>query len=143
MAELNRHANQRVTVSIVSPSSADSRDDGYVCLEVRDAASSEALVVVEIPAGRWWRLCQGGQQEWPALVSSHLDRVGLHLETATVEVPKPLDGDTRKDQHRDVWKAVQEQRPDWEDFQDFSVRRSNRGWYAVVRRWVRKAGADG
>lgn len=124
-----------VAVNITSPSSTDSRDDGYVRLRVEDKASGECLADVEIPAGRWWRLCQGGQQTWPALMSPHLDRVGKELETTRVPVPAPVEGETRRDQEREVWRALAELKPDWLDFQDFDIRRTNRGYEAVVRRW--------
>lgn len=135
---LNQQANQRVSVGITSPSSMDSRDDGYVNLRIEDSASGECLVDVEIPAGRWWRLCQGGHQEWPAVVSPHLERVGMELECVTIPIPAPLPDDTPKETRRDVWKAVQEQKPDWLDFQEFSTRRTRDGHEATLRRWKKK-----
>lgn len=128
-------STQRVTVGISSPSSTDSRDDGYVELEVRDETSGELLVRTQIPAGRWWRLCQGSVQHHDAMVSPHLDRVGKKLETTTVRFGREWTRDQQPEE-RDIYRAVSEQKPGWEDYQSASVRYDRDGWMAVVRRWV-------
>lgn len=136
--------NQTVTVSITNPTSMDSRDDGDVNLRIEDAASGECLVDVTIPAGRWWRLCQGSRQTWPAFVGTHPERIGKTLQTRVVTLPPELPGDTGRDRHRDVYKAASEQAPDFLDYQEHSIRLTNRGREAVLRRWVdtKKAGTD-
>lgn len=128
--------NASVRISLSSPSSTDSRDDGYVSLRVEDDASGEVLVDVEIPAGRWWRLCQGTIQHHDAFVSPHLDRVGKKLETKVVDLGRDWSRD-QEPEARDVYRAVTEQLPEeWHDYESHSVRNTNHGWEAVVRRWI-------
>lgn len=125
-----------IRISISSPSSNDSRDDGYVNLRIEDAASGVCLTDVNIPAGRWWRLCQGSSQRHDALVSSHLDRVGKRMETNAVSLGK-------------VWDATDERAAELAEAHELraqydtaEVRRTNAGWEAVFRRWVAVEGAD-
>lgn len=129
--------NAHVVISISSPSSTDSRDDGRVNLRVQDEPSGTVLVDVEIPAGRWWRLCQSTTQHHPAFVSPNLDRVGKVLETNRVRWDR--DDFSRDDPPtaRDVYRAVTEQLPeDWHDYADHSAWLDRDGWVAAIRRWV-------
>lgn len=126
MSGLNEHANQTVRVSISSPSSTDSRDDGYVHLYVEDEASGEILVSVEIPAGRWWRLCQSSTQTWPAFVSTRLERLGKTLKVTSADIPGG-----RGDEAEVLAAATEAAPPGCE----VSVRRTNRGWQAIYREW--------
>lgn len=137
-------AEHRVSISISSPSSTDSRDDGHVTLRVEDDASGECLVHVEIPAGRWWRLCQGSTQHHLAGVSPHLDRLGKRLETTVVAISDPVEGDTAKDTRRDIFRAIQEDQElldaGWLDYAgEARIRRTNNGHEAILRRWVEPA----
>lgn len=128
---LNEHANTTVRVSVSSPTSGDSRDDGYVNLRIEDEASGTVLVDTEIEAGRWWRLMQSASQAHPAFVSAHLDRVGKRMENTSVGLGR-LKG--REDAEA-AWAAMD--RPDdWADFDSIDFRRTNAGWVAILRRWV-------
>ena len=135
---LNEYANAEVSIHVASPSSTDARDDGYVMLDVEDRASGEALVRVEIPAGRWWRLMQGATQHHPAFVSTHLDRVGKRMEVRIIDLGH--DAKTPEDAEA-LYPAAAEGAGVW-DWESHSVRRTNRGWEAVVRRWVSDAAME-
>lgn len=133
-AELNRHANSEVQVEVSSSSTADSRDDGFVNLTVRDELSGVVLVATEIPAGRWWRLMQGGVQKHPAFISTTLDRVGKRMENISVKLGT---GIRDKAQAEEVWKTTPTP-PGWVrgayDTEEF--RRTNQGYIVILRRWV-------
>ena len=124
-----------MSVSISSPSSADSRDDGYVLLRIEDDASGECLTQVEIPAGRWWRLCQGATQHHDALVSPHLDRVGKRMENRRLTFGRDF-GREEPPGDRDIYRAAMEQAPDFLDYEAASPRYSRDGWEVIIRRWV-------
>lgn len=137
---LNKNANTVIEISIGSPSGPDHRDNGYVALQIRDDTSGEVFVDVEMDPGRFYRLLQGGVQHWPAFISPNLDRVGKRMENKRVLIPKPLEGDTNRDEARDVAKAVVAQLPeDWHYAYDSydTPRRTNKGpeLEVIVRRW--------
>jgi hypothetical protein len=119
-----------VTISIGSPSSLDGRDDGYVTLRVEDEVSGECLVDVEIPAGRWWRLCQGSTQRHTAGVSPHLDRVGKRLTTGVESVGDRFQ--TTEDEARDLAETIATAR----GAESWSLRNTNQGWEVVLRWWA-------
>jgi hypothetical protein len=124
-----------VLISISSPSLSDSRDDGHVTLHIEDGVSGTVLVDVDIPAGRWWRLCQGTVQRHDAFISSHLDRVGKAMENTSANLG-PAWGMT-KERAQEAADA----HPLRAEYDTAEVRRTNAGWVAVFRRWVSKDGA--
>jgi len=129
--ELNRHSNAEVRVAVSSPSSSDSRDEGYVNLRVEDAASGTVLVDVEIPAGQWWRLMQSSVQTHPAFISRNLDRVGKRMENTSVSLGRVKD----EAEAAAVWDEMPN--PDgWDLFDTKEFRRTNMGWTVLLRRWV-------
>lgn len=129
---LNQHANQTVLVEIMNPSSSDARDDGYVSLRIEDAASGETLVGVEIPAGRFYRLLQGGSQTWPAQVSDNLDRLGKKMRVKVIRLGRfESESEAIEEAHgvrRDLYR-------EGERYDEMHVRRTNSGWEAVYRAW--------
>lgn len=129
--------NSRVTVYVASPSTLDARDDGQVNLRVEDEASGMVLVDLTMDAGRWWRLCQGTVQHHDAFVTRHPERIGMKLETRVIQLDDALKGDTERDVRRDVYHAADRLAPDFTDFQEHTVRRTNSGREAVLRRWVK------
>lgn len=124
-----------VLISISSPSANDSRDDGFVTLRVEDGASGTVLVDVDIPAGRWWRLCQGTTQRHDAYISKNLDRVGKTMENTSAKVGRAWD--LTEEQAREAADA----HPLRAEYDTSEVRRTNAGWVAVFRRWVARDGA--
>ena len=131
--------NTRVQVTIHNPASLDSRDDGYVNLIVEDTISGVILVDVEIPGGRWHRLQLGASQAHEAFVSEHLDRVGKQLQTQLVSLGNAW---TRDDPptDRDLFRVVTTTLPEfWHDYEDHSIRRTNKGYEGVIRKWVTPA----
>lgn len=79
-----------VQISIGSPSSLDSRDDGLVTLRVEDAMSGTVLVDLEMTPGRFWRLIQGSTRTQLAFVSSDLDRVGKKANHEELRIPREV-----------------------------------------------------
>jgi hypothetical protein len=127
VSELNQNANAEISISLMSPSTSDGRDDGYVRLRVEERLSGECLVDVEIPAGRFYRLMQGSIQNWPAIVTIHPERLRKRMRTWTKDLGR------KWDMTEEEARTKAHEYPDGAE--QASVRLTNRGWVAVYRKW--------
>lgn len=123
------NADLRVEVHTLSP--MDSREDPKIHLRIEDAASGEALAMIEMSAGRWLSLISGLSLTLPGSVSDHLERVGRKQRVRNESIPRSVTG----------WGAMgvaaareyaEGQRRDDETVE---VRNSNSGWVALFRSW--------
>lgn len=79
-----------IQIHISSPSTTDGRDDGQVVVRMEDQISGVLLGEVEMPAGRFWRLCQGSILVMKGSTGPDLQHVGMKHNHGEVRVPKEV-----------------------------------------------------
>lgn len=131
--------NQKMQVQASPRASMDSRDDGYVHIEIEDVISGVVVVAVDIPAGRFVRLMSGSIQTHEGFIAPdyQLARIGKVANNFQVRVPRE-EAEASKRGRDDAERWLLANRPDEvpEDAPKLDVSQHNYGWAGVWRWWT-------